>query len=41
MDITTINNSESYRLLEVCFKEELFDAVEVLSACEYGIDTLY
>jgi hypothetical protein len=36
IDITTANNSESYRQLEVCFKEELFDEVEVLSACAYG-----
>ena len=35
IDITTRKNSESYRLLEVCFHEELFDEVEVLSSCMY------
>jgi hypothetical protein len=35
IDISTINDNESYRLLEIHFKDDLFDEVEVLSACEY------
>ena len=35
IDITTIKNSETYRLLEVHFKDDLFDQVEVLSASTY------
>ena len=35
IDITTINDSETYRLLEIHFKDDMFDEVEVLSSCEY------
>jgi hypothetical protein len=35
IDITTTQNTETYRLLEVHFKDDLFDQVEVLSTCEY------
>ena len=35
IDITTVNDRETYRLLEIHFKDDLFDQVEVLSACEY------
>jgi len=35
IDITTIDDSEIYRLLEIHFKDDLFDEVEVLSVCEY------
>ncbi len=35
IDITTTQNSEIYRLLEIHFKDDLFDQVEVLSAYEY------
>jgi len=35
IDITTANDSETYRLLEIHFKDDLFDQVEVLLACEY------
>ncbi|MCZ2845960.1 MAG: hypothetical protein O2U61_05615 [Candidatus Bathyarchaeota archaeon] len=35
IDITTTQNSETYRLLEIHFKDDLFDQVEVLSAGEY------
>ena len=35
IDITTTQNSETYRLLEIYFKDDMFDEVEVLSACEY------
>ena len=35
IDITTTQNSEIYRLLEVHFKDDLFDQVEVISAYEY------
>ena len=35
IDITATRNKESYRLLEVRFKEDSFDEVEVLSVCEY------
>jgi len=35
IDITTVADKETYRLLEVHFKDDLFDEVEVLSACEY------
>jgi hypothetical protein len=38
MDLTTVNDSESYRLLEIHFKDDLFDEVEVLSSCEYRRD---
>jgi len=38
MDILTVNDSETYRLLEVCFKEDMFDGVEVLAACGYRKD---
>jgi hypothetical protein len=38
IDITTVNDSESYRLLEIHFKDDLFDEVEVLSSCEYRND---
>ena len=35
IDITTVSDSEAYRLLEICFKDDLFDEVEVFSTCEY------
>lgn len=35
LDITTTKNIETYRLLEVHFKDDLFDQVEVFSASEY------
>ena len=35
IDITTVNDSEAYRLLEIYFKDDMFDEVEVLSACNY------
>lgn len=35
IDITTSNERESYRLLEICFKDDMFDDIEVLSSCEY------
>lgn len=35
IDITTTKNKEAYRLLEISFKEDLFDTVEVVSASEY------
>ncbi len=35
IDITTVKDSETYRLLEICFKDDLFDELEVLSVCEY------
>lgn len=35
IDITTTQNKETYRLLEVHFKDDLFDQVEVLSASTY------
>ena len=35
IDITTVNDSETYRLLEVHFKDDLFDEIEVISAYEY------
>ncbi|HEY9189231.1 MAG TPA: hypothetical protein VIM88_00005 [Sulfurovum sp.] len=35
IDITTTQNSETYRLLEVRFKDDLFDEVEVLAAYTY------
>jgi len=35
IDITTTNDTESYRLLEVRFNDDRFDEVEVVSACEY------
>ena len=35
IDITTSKERESYRLLEIRFKDDMFDEVEVLSACEY------
>ena len=38
LDITTIKNIETYRLLEVHFKDDLFDQLEVLSASEYRKD---
>jgi len=34
-DITTINDSETFRLLEIHFKVDLFDEVEVLFAYKY------
>ena len=38
IDITSAQNRETYRLLEVYFKDDMFDEVEVLSACEYRKD---
>lgn len=35
IDITTTQNNETYRLVEIHFKDDMFDQVEVLSACEY------
>ncbi len=35
IDITTNSDSERYRIVEVCFCNDLFDKVEVLSACSY------
>jgi len=35
IDITATAKKEVYRLLEVRFNENLFDEVEVVSACEY------
>jgi len=35
IDITTTQDSEAYRLVEVHFKDDMFDQVEVLSSCEY------
>lgn len=35
IDITTTKNNEIYRLLEISFKDDLFDTVEVVSAREY------
>ncbi len=35
IDITTVDDSETYRLLEVCFSNDMFDEVEVSAACEY------
>ena len=35
IDITTVNDSEAYRLVEIHFKDDMFDRVEVFSACEY------
>ncbi|WP_294951039.1 hypothetical protein [Sulfurovum sp.] len=35
MDITATEKKEAYRLLEVRFNEDLFDELEVLSACKY------
>jgi len=35
IDITTTKNTEIYRLVEICFKDDLFDKGEVVSACEY------
>ncbi|KYJ87552.1 DUF6997 domain-containing protein [Sulfurovum riftiae] len=35
IDITTVNDSETYRLLEVRFNNDMFDEVEVSAACEY------
>ena len=35
IDITTTQNSETYRLLEIYFKDDMFDEIEVISACEY------
>ncbi len=35
IDITTINNSETYRLLDIYFKDDMFDEVEVLAVWEY------
>jgi len=34
IDITTVDDSEAYRLVEIHFKDDMFDQVEVLSACE-------
>jgi hypothetical protein len=38
IDITTTQNSEAYRLVEIHFKDDMFDQVEVLSAYEYKKD---
>jgi hypothetical protein len=35
IDITTMNDNETYRLLEVRFNNDMFDEVEVLSAFAY------
>jgi len=35
IDITTVNDKEAYRLIEIHFKNDMFDDVEVLAACEY------
>ena len=35
IDIITVNDSETYRLLESHFTDGKFDQVRVLSACEY------
>ncbi|WP_277619038.1 hypothetical protein [Sulfurovum riftiae] len=35
IDITTVDDREVYHLLEVCFNNDMFDEVEVLSSCEY------
>ncbi len=35
IDITAVNDSETYRLLDIHFKDDIFDQVEALSACEY------
>ena len=35
IDITTVDNNEAYCLQEVRFKNDMFDEVEVLSACKY------
>ena len=36
--ITTTEKKEAYRLLEVCFEDDMFDEVEVVSAFEYVKD---
>lgn len=36
-DINTTQNSEAYRLLEMHFKDDMFDQVEVLSACAHAL----
>ncbi len=35
IDITTSDTKEVYRLLELCFENDFFDSVKILSACEY------
>jgi len=35
IDITTVGEKENYRLLEVCFKDDNFDDVEIVNAFKY------
>ena len=35
IDITAVNDREIYRLVEIYFKEDMFDQTEVVSSCKY------
>ena len=35
IDITTVDDREAYRLVEIHFKDDRFDQIEVLSSSEY------